>query len=265
MSTSSPYFMSRTPSAYAPSNYTTTPTYSNYGLSQTISSIPTTTSIAAVRTPSTYAPTLNGTVRYVVDEPTVTYVKPRTNNLEVRVEQLELMFQQEKQARMRADERIVALQEQLEALKAHIGELDFFQTNTLEKDLRIIEDRGNIQVNFQTGQVVLIRPITFAPRTTRDEPTAVFTKLEQATRICTDLAEVMNLFKCPCDVEGHTKGGESEFWQTLADDRARVVVEMMVKCGADPAKITAKGRPGKLGSNETKTVVHLNLPTDLLK
>lgn len=179
--------------------------------------------------------------------------------------QMEMRFQQEQQLRMSSDGKIIILEEQIEALKAHISELDFFQTNTVEKDLRKIEDRGNIQVNFQTGMVMLIRHINFAPRTTKDEPTAEFTKIDQANAICTDLAQVMTLFKCPVEVEGHTKGGETEFWQTLADERARVVVEMMVQCGADPTKISRRGRPGKLGLNETKTLVHLSLPPDMLR
>lgn len=184
------------------------------------------------------------------------------NDMLEQVKDLVRGLNREKQDREALEVRHGEVRDELENLKAHLTELDFFATNELQKALHLIESRGNIQVNFDTGDVRLLRPITFQPRTTKDTPTAIFTQPDLANAICQDLSEVMKLFDCPIQVEGHTKGGESEFWQTLADARARVVVGKMVEFGADRDKITSCGRPGNLGLNETRTVVHLNLPVD---
>merc|ERR1712046_177305 len=135
-----------------------------------------------------------------------------------------------------------------------------FSQSELQRNLHSIEQRGNVQVNFDTGDIHLIRPINFAPRTTRDQPTAEFTQPEIAGAICSDLASIQCLFECPVTVEGHTKGGEGDFWQRLAEERARVVVEKMVENGADFKKIASRGLPGTLGLNETVTKVKLELP-----
>lgn len=184
------------------------------------------------------------------------------NDLIAEVKRLARSLQREKEDREMLEVQHGELQSEVETLKAHISELDFFATNDLQKALHIIELRGNVQVNFDTGDVKLLRPISFQPRTTKDTPVATFTQPEIANSICQDLAEVMKLFDCPIEVEGHTKGGEGEFWQTLANERARVVVQKMVEFGAPANKITSRGRPGTLGLNETRTVVHLNLPQE---
>jgi hypothetical protein len=97
---------------------------------------------------------------------------------------------------------------------------------------------------------MLVRPLKFEPRTTKDEPTAVFANMAHAEAICKDLAELSNIFNCAMTIEGHTKGGESQFWQQLADTSARVVVDLMVEYGANPNLLRAQGKPGRLGKNE---------------
>lgn len=64
----------------------------------------------------------------------------------------------------------------------------------------------------------------------------------------------------PIRIEGHTKGGNTRFWQTLADDRARIVADLMVEHGANPKMITTVGLPGTTGLNETRTIVYFDIP-----
>jgi len=184
------------------------------------------------------------------------------NNSVLENNQLRVALQSETSARVGFEEKVDYLQNEIDLLKAHISEFDHFSTTQLQRDLHKIESRGNVQVDFNKGEIRLVNPITFVPRTTRDEPTAEFSKPDAAHNICQDLAEVMNLFNCPAEVEGHTKGGESEFWQTLADDRAHVVVEKIIEHGGDGAKMSSVGKPGKRGMNESKTVVRLDLPEE---
>merc|ERR1712232_999196 len=130
----------------------------------------------------------------------------------------------------------------------------------LEEKVRVIESRGNVKVDGITGHVNLVRPLVFADRTTNDEPVAVFKEPDVASQTCKDLAELSTYFNAPIHIEGHTRGGTSQFWQTLAEDRARIVAELMVRNGADPNMITTAGLPGANGLNETQTVVYFDIP-----
>jgi len=126
----------------------------------------------------------------------------------------------------------------------------------------VIESRGNVQVDMDTGNVRFLRTINFVPKTTNDEPKAELISPETAIAICRDIAEVQQLFHCPLDVQGHTKGGEGPFWQTLANERARIIVEQIATNNVNRSMIKASGLPGKLGMNETRTVVHVFLHGD---
>jgi len=176
---------------------------------------------------------------------------------------LKLSLQTELAPLANLEGRLQYLQDELDTLKAHLSELDFFSSNELQRNLHRVEARGNVQVDFDMGLIRLVNPISFTPKTTRDEPKAEFSRPEVAVAICRDLAEVAVLFGCPMSVEGHTKGGEGEFWQTLANDRARVVVEKIVEAGGDESKITSEGKPGKLGLNESKTIVHIQMGEEM--
>merc|ERR1712048_613710 len=46
----------------------------------------------------------------------------------------------------------------------------------------------------------------------------------------------------------------------LANDRARIVAELMIDAGANPGMIHTMGRPGNLGLNEVRTVVYFEIP-----
>lgn len=169
----------------------------------------------------------------------------------------------ERDARKAVDQKLDHLSSELQHCKRRFVSYHSLPTGDLRKALDKIEGRGNIQVDISSepGQVHLIRPLLFQRRTAGDPPTADFSQPDLAQNICDDLAEVAKLFDCSVTVEGHTKGGEGEFWQALANNRARLVAEKLVSLGIDADKISCQGRPGKLGLNNSCTVVRLGIPS----
>jgi hypothetical protein len=87
----------------------------------------------------------------------------------------------------------------------------------------------------------------------------VFLDIDSAEAVCKDLAELSNIFNCPMTIEGHTRGGESQFWQNLSDNRANIVAQLVVDFGADPNLLRAQGKPGRLGKNEVRTEVYMDI------
>jgi len=183
--------------------------------------------------------------------PTPAIITTNDTTMEGQIRHLQLQLAEERQQRM-------LMQAQLSAMQRRLDKLDPPET-PLRLAVRLVEQRGNIRVNHITGQVTLLRSLQFQPRTTKDEPTAVFRDPDVAEAICRDLAEISNIFSCPMTIEGHTKGGESEFWQTLANRRARVVAEAMIDFGANPSLLHTQGLPGRLGKNEVKTEVYMDI------
>jgi len=181
-------------------------------------------------------------------------------------EALERRFESEYQRREVTERRLQALFTEVEALKVRAG-AQSASSYVLAPDVRhsldVIEARGNVKVEFREGHlhVDLLRPIAFVPRTTHDIPAAEFANPSVAHEICSDLAAVAVTCDCNVLVEGNTKGGESEFWQRLADDRARIVAETMGEYGANMAKISMRGLPGKMGGHEVRTTVKLDIST----
>lgn len=129
---------------------------------------------------------------------------------------------------------------------------------TLRK-LLDIEERGNVEINFRTGDVEVKRDIPFDPKNQKEEPLGEFKDEEVAVEIINDLYEIWDIFKVKMMIEGHTKGGEDGFWQTLADNRAKLVVDTLESMGADRSKLTSKGLPGELGLNKVGVVIHLDI------
>lgn len=169
----------------------------------------------------------------------------------------------ERDARRTVDTKLDILASELQNCKERFVSYNSLPNGDLRKALDKIEGRGNIHVDITSddaGSVQLNRPILFQRRTAGDPPTAEFAQPELVHNICTDLAEVATLFDCPVVVEGHTKGGEGEFWQALANNRARLVAEKLVNLGIDAEKISCQGRPGKIGVNNSCTIVRLGIP-----
>lgn len=135
------------------------------------------------------------------------------------------------------------------------------QESEQAKQVRAIEAKGNIRVNLETGLVTILRQIGFVPRRTTEPPIAELLDEAAASGIFQDLAAVAQLFDyChKITIEGHTRGGESDFWQKLANDRARVVGQALVDLGVPPSHIVTKGLPGKSGLNRVEVVIKLGL------
>jgi len=169
----------------------------------------------------------------------------------------------ERDARKAVDAKIDHLAEYFQSCKKRFVSYHSLPQSDLRKAVTTVEERGNIQVDLcsDAGQVHFIRPLLFQRRTAGDPPTAEFANKGVATSICSDLAEVAKLFDCSVAVEGHTKGGEGEFWQALANNRARHVAEKLVSLGIDAEKISCQGRPGKNGVNNSCTIVRLGIPS----
>lgn len=172
-------------------------------------------------------------------------------SLQLQIRQMYVALTEERQQRL-------MLQGQLLACQRRLDKLDPPDT-PLRAAVRMVENRGNIRVSHATGQVSLLRRLDFQPRTTKEEPSAVFRDPDVAEAICKDLAEISSIFNCPMTIEGHTKGGESEFWQTLANRRARIVAELMIDFGAEPSLLHTCGLPGRHGKNAVDTEVHMDI------
>lgn len=172
-------------------------------------------------------------------------------SLQQEIRQLHGLLAEERRQRM-------LLQGQLLGCQRRLDKLDPPDT-PLRAAVRMVENRGNIRVSHATGQVSLLRRLDFQPRTTKEEPSAVFRDPDVAEAICKDLAEISSIFNCPMTIEGHTKGGESEFWQTLANRRARIVAELMIDFGAEPSLLHTCGLPGRHGKNAVDTEVYMDI------
>lgn len=202
------------------------------------------------------------------------------NNERQARERLEWSSNAERQAREGVEAKLAGLETEVSAVKAHFNTrevpvvangptdrgfsiLGAFGADKNAQAIRSIEARGNVEIDHATGHVHLLQHLKFRPRTTRDPPTAEFVNPAVADAICADLAQLSSMFHCPMRIEGHTKGGEGEFWQALAEDRARIVAEKIIEHGGDGAKFTTIGRPGRTGLNETKTMVYFDVPVQM--
>jgi len=143
-------------------------------------------------------------------------------------------------------------------LQKRFETLDPLET-PMKAAVRQVELRGNIQVNHTNGHVVILRALDFAPRKMSDEPIAIFRNADVAKEVCRDLADIVKLYNCTMYIEGHTKGGETEFWQLLAKRRAQKVAETMIEFGAEECLLRTKGLPGRLEKNEVRTVIFMDI------
>jgi len=171
---------------------------------------------------------------------------------------LSSQLENERRLRMDLQAQMNEVLRELAICKQRLDRLDPPES-ALHAAVKRVERRGNLRLNHQTGQVTLLAPLAFHPRTTKDEPTAVLRDPEIADAICRDLAELSQIFNCPMTIEGHTKGGQNDFWQTLADRRAMLIADKMVEFGANPNLLETRGLPGRLGKNEVRTEVYMDI------
>jgi len=122
-----------------------------------------------------------------------------------------------------------------------------------------IEDRGNVRIDYRTGDVEIVNEIPFVVKNPKDEPHGEYKDEDVAKDVLSDVFEIWNLFKVEMHIEGHTKGGEDDFWQKLAESRAALIVDTLEELGADKSLMDSKGLPGKKGLNKVGVVVHMDM------
>lgn len=124
-----------------------------------------------------------------------------------------------------------------------------------------IEANGNLSMNLKNGNCE-VSDIPFVPRKPPAEPTAEFVSLETAKRVLADVAALDKIFQVPIQVEGHTrhvKGGQPDYWQQLAENRAKVIGEVLENMGVRKDKITCVGLPGYKGMNKAGVMVKFDI------
>jgi len=154
------------------------------------------------------------------------------------------------------------LRAEIELLKNRVSSLEVIpaipQESELERRIREIELRGNVRIDWQRGLVEVLREIRFIPRKTTESPDAELLNPSAACFIFDDVAEAAGLVGGTVTVEGHTRGGESDFWQALAMDRARLVGKALIDRGIDQNRVVTRGMPGKRGLNKVAVLIHLD-------
>jgi len=128
------------------------------------------------------------------------------------------------------------------------------------QDLHLIEQRGNVQANPETALLTLVQPLEFKMTTINGSAVDAFRDESLARAVCKDLAETLNVVKCPMIIQGHTKGqagGDSTFWRKVAYNRALAVCQMMVNFGADGNWLYPQGIPGRFGKNAANVEVYI--------
>lgn len=106
--------------------------------------------------------------------------------------------------------------------------------------------RGTVAIDLDTNTVLIKRPIRFAPRKPPDS-SAEFEEahLQQAEETVGDLATVLICYEEPMIVEGHTGGtNPPEYWQELADNRAKLICQTLGRKGVKLSLIQPLGVPG---------------------
>eukprot|EP00746_Dinoflagellata_sp_MGD_P133951 gnl/MRDRNA2_/MRDRNA2_67730_c0_seq2.p1 gnl/MRDRNA2_/MRDRNA2_67730_c0~~gnl/MRDRNA2_/MRDRNA2_67730_c0_seq2.p1 ORF type:complete len:669 (+),score=140.68 gnl/MRDRNA2_/MRDRNA2_67730_c0_seq2:64-2070(+) len=132
-------------------------------------------------------------------------------------------------------------------------------------ELKRIEAKGNLSINLNNGDVE-VHNIPFVPKKPPNTPTADFVSMENAERVLADIAEIDTLFQVPLRIEGHTryvKSGTSEYWQDLADNRARKIGSVLQKMGIPEEQMTCVGLPGHQGMNKAGVMVKFDIFPEL--
>jgi len=128
-------------------------------------------------------------------------------------------------------------------------------SSDLERRVKEVESRGNVTANVQNGQIQFVQEFEFLPGN-QDTPQAGFMNMEMVKPILDDIAELALIFGDNLLVEGHCRKKGTEFWQTLADNRARLVAEELMMRGVPQDNMQIKGTPGKHGkANRHMTMV----------
>jgi len=137
--------------------------------------------------------------------------------------------------------------------------------NDLERAVREINSRGNVRFDIMSGHMQVLKEIVFVPVKAAEKPVATLRDPHAAAVVLDDIAAVGALFaNNVLTVEGHTGGGNNEFWQQLADDRARLVGNELISRGHRAEILKTKGLPGKNGINKSEVKVVLSMTREEL-
>merc|ERR1711920_316292 len=125
-----------------------------------------------------------------------------------------------------------------------------------------IETRGNVEVNLRNGDVTILRPLEFVPRSTKQEPTAEFADVQVDTRVIVDVAELATIFAVPFEIQGHTKGQVNDFFHKLAVSRAELIKKHLIAQGVAEELMTPIGLPGETGVNMACVIINFDIFPD---
>lgn len=198
------------------------------------------------------------TVQHVVQQQQPTYIVQQDTG---GIEHVLQIINEERNRHLAVESQLRA---EIEQLKNRVSSLEVPQVmaipqeSELERRIREIELRGNVRIDWQRGLVEVLREIGFVPRRTTESPDAELANPSAACFIFDDVAEAAGLVGGTVTVEGHTRGGESDFWQALAMDRARLVGKALIDRGIDQNRIVTRGMPGKSGLNKVAVLIHLD-------
>lgn len=131
----------------------------------------------------------------------------------------------------------------------------------LFKLLRDIERRGCVKIDTRTGDVEL-KDLPWVARKPPAAPTAEMGNQKTADPILTDLFEIVETLSVPVTLEGHLKqgqGGTQSWWQELADNRMKYLVDLLEKRGVSKSLLIPKGMPGKKGLNKAAIMIRFDM------
>mmetsp|Transcript_64484 Transcript_64484/g.153960 ORF Transcript_64484/g.153960 Transcript_64484/m.153960 type:complete len:542 (+) Transcript_64484:62-1687(+) len=197
-------------------------------------------------------------------------------NAQVSALQENLASAQERNEALNATSQQVS--EELESLKASSlqlseeltqarTDLEVAQGRTLGSSLlqlKLVESRGNVKLNRDTGALSVLRPLEFTPCQPADgSPEPRLADPDAGGALLEDVATVIKLFDTATSVEVQLKDPKGlkappEFFTELQDASAGLVQAALLEHGAAPEMLTAKGTAGKRGASANSIAVKLN-------
>jgi len=125
--------------------------------------------------------------------------------------------------------------------------------------IKDIQLRGNIKVDLNNGDVAILKSMDFVPRRVNEKPDAQFVDILAVDLVLRDLADLGKIFEVPMVIEGHTRGSSSDFWEQLAINRAKLVMNSLESKGIKRALMSAVGLPGKKGVNKACVIIRFDI------
>jgi len=132
------------------------------------------------------------------------------------------------------------------------------------RKIKAIEERGNIQFNLHSGKVTFLKAITFKTRIEgKDPPSAEFADPTEVEMVLQDVADIHGIFNENMIIEGHTMRHtgphDIEWVRELSENRARLVVEQLMRHGVPEGSMTATGLHGNHPDSVGRSCVIIHL------